>query len=245
MAPVVSCPAPPVCASALLLALLPLLAWAAPSEEELFFKNIDEVNEGELHFLVSPPEGKPHHHRNHITLSADSLVSGWVKLEQCHEHLDAVPDTQIVYSEDRIRGLRILRSANIERAWVENHSVQLRNIQRNALICIEAESRALLDDLPNGYVLRNGPYMRRFLDGYYPMRVTMTVSLGDSDLRYESLTPAAQPGFTVRIGQDDHGRDEVGYDTWFEGRLITTIRLMPRNRGDARDRPRLQTSQPE
>ncbi len=241
MAPVVSCPAPPRCANPLLLlALLPLLASAAPSEEELFFKNIDEVNEGELHFLASPPESKPHHHRNHITLTPESLATGWVKLEQCHEHLDAVPSTQIVYSEERIRGLRILRSENMERAWVEDHSVQMRNIRRDALICIEAESRALLDDEPNGYVLLNGPYMRRFLDGYYPMRVTMTVSLGDSGLRFDSLTPAAQPGFSVHVGQD-----ELGYDTWFEGRLITAIRFVLRDRDDAQRLPPLKAPQPQ
>jgi hypothetical protein len=224
----------------LLLALWTASTWAAPSEEELFFKNIDEVNEGELRFLDKTPQGKLHHHRNHITLAADSLASGWVRLEQCHEHLDAVPSSQIVYSEDRIRSLRIIRSEHIERAWVEGHSVQMRNIQRDAVVCIEAESRALLKDTAEAYILRNGPYMRRFLDGYYPMRVTMTVSLGDSGLRFDSLAPAEQPGFSVRIGQD-----EVGYDTWFEGRLITAIRFVPRDRADTRMPPALQTPQPE
>lgn len=211
--------------SFLILALLPLCAPAAPSEEALFFKNIDEVNEGELRFLVKAPDGKSHHHLNHITLTPDSLVSGWVKLEQCHEHLDAVPSSEIVYSPDRIRALRIRHAENMDQAWVEENTVQLRNIQPAALICIEAESRALLNDAPNGYLLRNGPYMRRFLDGYYPMRVTMMVSLGDSGLRFDSLYPVAQPGFTVQVGQD-----EVSYDTWFEGRLITTIKFVPKDR---------------
>jgi hypothetical protein len=207
------------------LALLPLYVGAAPSEEDLFFKNIDEVNEGELRFLVKAPDGKAHHHLNHITLTPDSLISGWVKLEQCHEHLDAVPSSEIVYSPDRIRALRIRHAENVEQAWVEENAVQMRNIQRAALICIEAESRALLKDAPNSYILRNGPYMRRFLDGYYPMRVTMRVSLGSSGLRFESLVPVAQAGFTVQVGQD-----EVSYDTWFEGRLITTIKFLPKDR---------------
>lgn len=221
-----SCPACSPAAKALfLLGLLPLCALAAPSEEELFFKNIDEVNEGELRFLATAPETKSHHHRNHITLTPDSLVSGWVKLEQCHEQLDAVPSSEIVYSQDRIRALRILRADNIERAWVAGNSVQMANIRRAAVLCVEAESRALFSDDEGGYILRNGPYMRRFLDGYYPMRVTLKVSLGDSGLRFDTLTPGAQPGFAVQVAAD-----EVGYDTWFEGRLSTAIRFLPKPR---------------
>ena len=206
--------------AAFLLALLPLVGQAAPSEEELFFKSVSEVNDGDLRFLSKAPERPVHHHQNRITLSPDSLASGWVKLEQCHQHIDAVPSSQIVYSEDRIRGLRITRSENIERAWVHEHTVQMENIRPDALICIEAESRALLNDRPDVYVLLNGPFMRRFLDGYYPMRVTMTVDLGSSGLRFDALFPAAQTGFTVHANEK-----EVGYDTWFEGRLITLIRF--------------------
>lgn len=204
-----------------LLALLPLLGQAAPSEEELFFKNISEVNDGDLRFLLKAPDRLVHHHQNRITLTPDSLDSGWVRLEQCHQHLDPVPSTQVVYSPDRIRALRIVRTENIERAWVDENSVQMENIQHDALICIEAESLALSDDGANGYVLHNGPYMRRFLDGYYPMRVTLTVSLGGSGLRFDSLSPVAQPGFGIHVSQD-----EVGYDTWFEGRLTTAIRFV-------------------
>ncbi|MDP2834979.1 MAG: hypothetical protein Q8Q28_17095 [Pseudomonadota bacterium] len=207
--------------TAFLLAFLPLSGQAAPSEEELFFKNISEVNDGDLRFLPKAPDRLVHHHQNRITLTPDSLGSGWVRLEQCHQHLDPVPSSQIVYSQDRIRALHIVRTENIERAWVDKNSIQMENIRHDALICIEAESRALLSDGANGYVLHNGPYMRRFLDGYYPMRVSMTVSLGGSGLRFDSLTPTAQPGFSVQVGQT-----EVGYDTWFEGRLTTAIRFV-------------------
>ncbi len=205
-----------------MLAFLPLLGQAAPSEEELFFKNISEVNDGDLRFLPNAPTDRlVHHHQNRITLTPDSLDSGWVRLEQCHQHLDPVPSSQIVYSQDRIRALRIVRTENIERAWVDENSVQMENIRHDALICIEAESLALRNDGPNAFVLNNGPYMRRFLDGYYPMRVTMTVNLGSTGLRFDSLTPTAQPGFRVDVSQT-----EVGYDTWFEGRLTTAIRFV-------------------
>jgi len=204
-----------------LLALLPLLVQAAPSEEELFFKSVSDVNDGDLHFLAQVPDRPVHYHQNHIVLSKDSLASGWVKLRQCHYNIDAVPFSQIVYGEGRIRDLRITRTENIERAWVLDHSVQMENIAPAALICIEAESRALLNDGEGRYWLRNGPYMRRFLDGYYPMRVSMSVQYGASGLRFYGTVPVAQPGFVVQ--QKD---SEVGYDTWFEGRLITEIRFI-------------------
>ena len=163
-----------------------------------------------------------HHHQSLLTLSPDSLVSGWVKLEQCHRHIDAVPSSQIIYNVDSIRGLRITRVENIERAWVQDHSVQMENIAHDAVLCIEAESRALLEDGPNAYLLKNGPFMRNFLDGYYPMRVTLTVKLGASKLRFDSITPAAQTGFDVHANAE-----EVGYDALFEGRLTSLIRFTP------------------
>jgi len=66
----------------------------------------------------------------------------------------------------------------------------------------------------------NGPYMRRFLDGFYPMRVSMTVKLDTGKLRIIDSAPGDQPGFTVRLQGN-----EVGYDTVFEGILTTVLRF--------------------
>jgi hypothetical protein len=204
----------------LLASFLPALAWAAPSDDDLFFKSIAEVNEGELRFLAQPPAKAVHHHQNHIVVTDDSLATGWIKLEQCHRHLDAVPSMQIVYRPDGIRGLTILRSENIGKVWVHQHTVQLEQVGADALICIRAESRALSPAGDGLYGLANGPYMRRFLDGYYPMHVTMQVRIDSAKLRFLDISPAPQPGFSVhQAGQ------EIGYDTWFEGRLNTLIRF--------------------
>lgn len=206
--------------SFLLVSLLPVLAWAAPSDDDLFFKSVAEVNEGELHFLTRPPAKAVHHHQNHILITDDSLATGWIKLEQCHRHLDSVPSMQIVYRPDGIRGLTILRSENIGKAWVQQHTVQLEQVGADATICIRAESRALSSVGTGLYGLANGPYMRRFLDGYYPMRVTMKVRLDSAKLSFLDISPPPQPGFSVH----QEGR-EIGYDTWFEGRLNTLIRF--------------------
>jgi hypothetical protein len=197
-----------------------VLAWAAPSDDDLFFKSVAEVNEGELRFLAQPPAKAVHHHQNHIVVSDDSLVSGWIKLEQCHRHLDPVPTLQIVYRPDGIRGLSILRSENIGKAWVHQNTVQLEQVGAEATICISAESRALSLVGDGLYGLSNGPYMRRFLDGYYPMRVSMKVRIDSAKLRFLDISPPPQPGFFVQ----QTGR-EIEYDTWFEGRLNTLIRL--------------------
>lgn len=205
---------------AFLLLLLPAIAAAASSEEELFFKGVSDVNDGELHFLTRDP-GKPvHHHQNHLFLSDDSLATGWVRLEQCHRHLDPVPSMQIVYSKERIRSLTILRSENIGKSWIHENSVQMEQVDHNALICIGAETLALHADGNGSYSLRNGPYMRRFLDGYYPMRVSLDVTLETGKLRFVDITPTPQPGFSLtRDGS------KLGYEALFEGKLLTVLRF--------------------
>lgn len=203
-----------------LLFLAAATAWATPTEEELFFKSVADVNEGALNFLATPPARPVHHHQNKIVITRDSLSSGWVGLEQCHHHLDAVASLQIVYRPERIRALSILQSKNIGRAWVHENTVQMEQIARDALICIRGETLALQDDGAGVFSLANGPYMRQFLDGFYPMRVSMRVRIEHPGLRFLDLTPPPQPGFNVEIGAA-----EIGYDAWFEGRLNTLMRF--------------------
>ena len=74
-------------------------------------------------------------------------------------------------------------SGNIEQSWVEDNTVQLRNVQENARLCVQAWTRALKSNGDGSYSLRNGPFMRRFLDGYYPMRVSMQIDYASSGLQ--------------------------------------------------------------
>jgi len=179
------------------------------------------VNEGELAFIPNAAAEGAHYHRNRIaiteaSLDETSLDLGWVDLVQCHENLDAVPAAQILFREDGIRELAIEQRHNIGQAWVEGHSVQLRDVGPSAKLCIRAQSRAL-QSLGDGlYRLRNGPYMRRFLDGYYPMRVALRIDYPGQRLRLVGQTPESQEGFSV-----DRTRNAVRVDATFEGRLIT------------------------
>ncbi len=211
-----------------LLVVLPAAAAPTASEDELDWFEDDfeeltrEVNEGELRFLAQPPRKPVHHHHNVITLEAESLQHGWALLRQCHYNIDEVARAQILFRQGRIRNLNISASENIGKAWVEGASVQLSNIEKESSLCLEAESLVLTADDNGGFRVNNGPFMRRFLDGYYPMRVSVQLMLADSGLRFAGITPERQPGFTVEITSDS-----IRFDAWFEGRLRTEIELAP------------------
>ncbi|MGF1545853.1 MAG: hypothetical protein ACFCUG_00835 [Thiotrichales bacterium] len=183
------------------------------------------VNSGDLTFLEHPPANAVHHHHNAIRITPSSLTDGWVRMDQCHEHLDAVPRAQIVYREGRVRDLRITRDAGIEAAWVEGATVQLRAVGKPAVLCVSADTQALQDNQDGTYTLASGPFMRQFLDGYYPMRVSMSIEFPE-ELRFLDTSPNRQRGFEV---SEEPRR--IRLNTWFEGRLRTEIRFDRPRRG--------------
>jgi len=215
-------------ALSLLLAVLPVQSSTHAYDDEPdwfddeFADPTAHVNEGELVFLAQPPDEAVHHLRNVVTLNRGSRESGWVRLEQCHHNIDRVPRAQILFHEDRIRNLRIEHAENIGRAWVEGASVQLTDVGEGSSLCLDADSQALIVVGDGRFQVTNGPFMRRFLDGYYPMRVSEHLLLADSGLRFAAIAPARQPGFEVEVGADS-----IRFDAWFEGRLLTEIVLEP------------------
>lgn len=188
--------------------------------EDLSFESADAVNEGQLHFLASPPTKPVHHHQNRIGIESSSLASGWVRLAQCHDHLDAVPSTQITFREGFVRDLKVDEYSHVGEAWIEGSSVQLRQVGPNARVCLSAQVRALRNT-GNGYFsLINGPFMRKFLDGYYPMRVTLHVDYPAKTLNLIDITPAAQPGLSVA-----EKPGAIRIEAVFEGELQTLIQF--------------------
>ncbi|MCK4743379.1 MAG: alpha/beta hydrolase [Sulfuriflexus sp.] len=181
---------------------------------------IDEVNEGDLAFVAKDKNEGIHHHHNTMLITDSSLEDGWVKMEQCHRNLDAVPLAQILFSKSRSRNLSVSRRENIGKAWVEDNSIQLEDINKQAVLCIKAETRSLVYNGDGTYSLRSGPFMRRFLDGYYPMQVTMDIEVKAKRLRYFETTPPPQDGMKIW-----RSAGVVHLDAWFEGRLNTDIRF--------------------
>jgi hypothetical protein len=183
-------------------------------------RSANDVNEGTLNFLAEPPATPYHHHQNRISLTGESLASGWVRLEQCHDNLDKVARAQITFREGFVRDLKVERFSRIADAWIEGASVQLRNIERGARLCLSAQTRALRHNGNGYYNLLSGPYMRKFLDGYYPMRVSLAVDYPTEQLTLIDVSPAPQPGLKF---EEAPGR--VGLDALFEGELMIQIQF--------------------
>lgn len=193
--------------------------------EKWFYDDSDDavaralaVNEGDLEFLTSPPEKPPHELHNKFTINSSSLTDGWIDLVQCHDNLDKVPAAQILYHGRRTRDLKVMSSTGIEKAWIDKNSVQMTNITDNARICISASVHSLYPNFDGTYSMRNGPFHRRFLDGYYPMRVTMDVELPQGELKFGAIQPMEQEGFSV-----EHDESGMQVDALFVGELSIEV----------------------
>lgn len=203
-----------------------LVAWGpATSGEETPDWSIDEqhitskpVDEGTLQFLDVVPKEQIHHHQNTIIIAPRSLRDGWVQLEQCHHHLDPVARTDIVFKEGRVRNLKLLDYSGVGAVNLSEASIEMLNVQRDAWICLKLQSKALTSEKHGHYVLRTGPYMRRFLDGYFPMHLTMAVHYPCDLLSVSKTRPRAQTGFQIATEAC-----KLSVDAWFRGRLNTEI----------------------
>jgi hypothetical protein len=217
-----------------LAAVVGLLAWSGPvpatdddwpawaDEEARLRQAIARVNDGELSFLEQPPGSRIHRHAARVRISYGSLEDGWVIMEQCHQGIDRVPVAQILFREGSTRAIEVLSSRNIGAAYSEDNSVQLRAVADDAEICVRAETRALYP-IDNGvFELRNGPFMRRFLDGYYPLQLELSIEFPPG-IELADHTPETQPGFAVALSP---GLIEV--DSLFEGQLRTQFRFLAR-----------------
>lgn len=182
---------------------------------------VPQVGKGELVFLAKAPQSKALHSINDITITENSLETGWVQVDQCYRGLDAVPQTEIIYRYGEMRNLHIRNSTNIGHAIARDQSVELTNVTEDASLCIQADARILqrMDD--GRYDLRNGPFHRRFLDGYFPLHVVFTVHYPAALLALTGSIPETQPGFTV---EPEMGK--VAIDTWFVGTLVIEVQFL-------------------
>ena len=178
------------------------------------------VNEGELEFLTDKPQRRILQTSNYLTITQDSLASGWVKLDQCQSNLDPVDAVEVVYRYDGMRNLRLVSSRQMASARVAGNSVQMTGVQQGGEVCISAEVHVLHPDGQGGYSLQSGPFHRRFLDGYYPLHLDYRVHWPRGKLEVVEVSPAAQPGFSVLKEPA-----ELTIDTLFEGRLLIEVRF--------------------
>ncbi len=183
--------------------------------EDDWQQKAEEVNEGVLHILQLRPDLNEYHHQSRLKITHESLKTEWVDMVQCHTNLDATSALQIVFTLDRVRDLRISSYSKINRVWVDENTVQLEDISPGSRLCLSLKTRALRINRKK-ITLKNGPFMRRFLDGYYPMRMSMRVEYPAETMRLLSIKPE---GIPERI--ENNGWLEI--DVRFEGRLTTEI----------------------
>jgi hypothetical protein len=178
-------------------------------KDQLIFLTDDDINLSERPVLHSSAE---------IIITQNSLESGWVKLAQCYKHLDAVSNTEIIYQYRQIRNLKITDSKNIEKAEVKTASVKLANVSDNARICISAEVNILNKLTDSIFSLNNGPYHLKFLDGYFPFHVSLSIDFPEKLLTLKKTEPINQPGFRV-----NNTAGTLNLDSYFAGQLLIKI----------------------
>lgn len=183
----------------------------------------EHVNEGQLHFLKKK-DSDIFFSDNILTINNKSIDDGWVKLNQCFANLDKLPEVEISYQYRFIKDLRIVSKQNIGKAIPHQQSITLINIEENAKICVTANVRIFYQNPDESFSLVNGPYHRRFLDGFYPYHVRLQINYPSSALKYIKSTPANQTGFDLR-----QNNGQIIIDTYFEGILNTEINFIQIN----------------
>ena len=181
-----------------------------------------KINEGKLTFLDPDKHKRVMHSENKIHITASSLKTGWVELHQCYHQLDAFPRVQVVYKYRNIRHLKIVSFTKMNSAKIEGKSVQLINVKQGASLCVTAQIQSL-QQISDGYQLKNGPFRRKFLDGYFPLRVSVTVNFSKKVLQLAKVTPRPVAGKKQPGLQLFKSPNKVRLDAIFEGVLNTRM----------------------
>ena len=177
-----------------------------------------QVGGGELRFLPADADDGWLHSHKRLTVSAQSLTDGWVDMEQCYTNLDAIAAVEVVYRYRDIRNLAVDEHSGIGEARAGERSISLASVEQGARLCARAQVRILQPAGGDRYVMHNGPFHRRFLDGYFPMRVTLEVLFPVDRLDFTAAEPKSQPGFALT-----HEPGHVHIDSRFTGLLELTL----------------------
>ncbi|MDH3221562.1 MAG: hypothetical protein OEO19_18675 [Gammaproteobacteria bacterium] len=200
--------------------LFPLILTAAePQVDESWLDDDSEwraqqVNEGQLMFIDPIHDQSILHSDTHLWITKGSRQTGWVKMQQCYRHLDAVGRTDVVYAYRKMKNLQVTRAERIAQVRVGQHGVELEDVGKDAALCVQADVKVLQHLSDKTYVMQNGPYHRKFLDGYYPYHVSLTVHYSNNEMQLMRVEPEAQDGFYVT-----EKPGILSIDSWFEGEL--------------------------
>jgi len=212
-----------------LISIISTQTFAYTQEQERWLNEEDDsdvshVNEGQLTFILPPSDKPPLHSVNHLTIDQNSIDNGWVKLQQCYKHLGVLDQVEITYKYRFMKQLSLVSKKHIGNARVTKQSIELSNVKKNAELCISADVRIFYQNPDLSFSLINGPFHRRFLDGYYPYRLTLKINYPEHLLLFNNSTPKQQKGFVIQ-----KNNNQILIDTYFEGILNTEMHFILKN----------------
>lgn len=190
----------------------------AERQQQADRERLRKINTGTVQFIDEPAPPNELHTRMSLTVSADSIDSGWVAMRQCQSGLDVMPLSEIVYRYAEINEFRIVSTRNIDSAVIDGPGVQLHGVQADAEICVSAQVK-ILHAFGNGqFRITSGPYHRRFFDGYFPMTLNLDIRYPAKALEWRTAAPRAQRGFGI-----ESVPGHIAVDTRFAGMLTVTL----------------------
>lgn len=188
------------------------------NDDKMDFPEESTVQDEKLRFILHPGKKDIPLTEKTYRISAESLNSGWVAIEQCYHNLDPVGQLEVVYNYQKMRKLKVTQQTNINKLWIEGQSIQMEDVGKNASICTSAEVGILHRKENNTYLLLAGPFKRKFLDGYYPMHVKLNIQYPGNTITFNEIYPLPTPGFNL---MQSHGVVQI--DTQFTGKLYLAM----------------------
>lgn len=191
------------------------MLWAGPL-------SLDDVVTGQtLRFLAERPDPDAYWYASTVHITPESLGTGVVRIETCHHRLDAISRIVIAFNADRVQSLHVSSSSGMDKAEVVGKRVELTGVKTGGSVCVDVTSRALDREGAGRWRLQAGPLMRRYLDGYLPMRAQLQVRWPPGLLQVLETEPAVQPGVVL----SREGDTAATLDVTFAGRLMPRFTL--------------------
>ncbi len=177
-----------------------------------FATSSDEMPGDDDLVLLESVEKEVHQIRMDLIHTPQSLENGWVKMSQCHRNMAPTGRSSVDFKPERIRALKLLSFKEIGRAWIGEGgiSVEMEEVSRGNEICLEGEVRSVYLD-GDTYHQKSGPYYLRFLDGFFPLKLDLTVDSSQSGVRVSAVHPSSVPYMVDQY--------RLRIDLLFEGRL--------------------------
>jgi hypothetical protein len=120
-----------------------------------------------------------------------------------------------------MKDLQVTRVEQIAQISIKRNGGELGRVEKGAVLCVQADVKILQHLSDKTYGLQNGPYHRKFLDGYYPYHVSLMVHYSNNEIQLKQVVPKAQDGFNVT-----EKRDGLSIDSWFEGELRIELEFL-------------------